>query len=115
MSQPPEPPHPQPATAGWHDAGQADLAPAKIECRIVSGERTLIVRDAAGRYFAVAADCSHASLPLEAGRVRGAAILCPHHGARFDLGSGRALGPPASAGIATWPVRITGTRLEVQR
>lgn len=105
---------PGPTEAGWHDAGAANLALSKIECRTVAGQRVLIVRDGAGSYFAVSPDCSHASLPLEAGRVRGSSILCPHHGARFDLRSGRALGPPAWTGIASWPVRVTADRIEVR-
>ena len=97
----------------WTDAGPADLGLAALQCRTVAGTRVLIVRDGAGSYFAIAPDCSHALLPLAGGRVRGSAILCPHHGARFDLRSGRALGPPAWTGIANWPVRQTGERVEV--
>ena len=98
----------------WADAGPADLAPAKLECRMVAGQRVLIVRDGMGAWFAVSPDCSHAALPLAGGRVRGSAILCPHHGARFDLRSGRALGPPAWTGIASWPVRVVAERVEVR-
>lgn len=98
----------------WADAGAADLGPAALECRMVGATRLLIVRDAAGAWFAVSPDCSHAALPLAGGRVRGSSILCPHHGARFDLRSGRALGPPAWTGIASWPVRERGGRIEVR-
>lgn len=97
----------------WTDAGPADLGLAALQCRMAGDNRVLIVRDGAGSWFAVAPDCSHALLPLEGGRVRGSAILCPHHGARFDLRSGRALGPPAWTGIASWPVRLAGERIEV--
>ena len=97
----------------WLDAGPADLGLASLQCRDAGGTRVLIVRDVAGAYFAVSPECSHAALPLEGGRVRGSAILCPHHGARFDLRSGRALGPPAWTGIASWPARVTGDRVQV--
>ncbi len=99
--------------AAWHDAGPADVAPAGIACRRAGDTRLLIVRDAAGQWFAIASECSHALLPLAGARVRGSAILCPHHGARFDLASGRALGPPAWTGIAVWPLRLAGDRVEV--
>ena len=104
---------PEMADALWCDAGLADLAPGAMACRVAGETRVLIVRDAAGAYYAVAPACSHAGLPLAGGRVRGAAILCPHHGARFDLASGRALGPPAWTGIAAWPVRMASGRIEV--
>lgn len=101
-------------TDGWTDAGLADLAPGAKQCRTVAGVKLLVVRDTAGSWFAIAPDCSHSLLPLEAGRVRGSTILCPHHGARFDLASGKALGPPAWTGIAIWPTRVVDDRLEVR-
>jgi 3-phenylpropionate/trans-cinnamate dioxygenase ferredoxin component len=97
----------------WTDAGPANLALAALQCRTVGAVRLLIVRDGGGAWFAVAPECSHANLPLAGGRVRGSAILCPHHGARFDLRSGRALGPPAWTGIASWPAREADGRVEV--
>lgn len=102
-------------SSGWQDAGAADLAPASLECRSVGDIRMIIARDDRGGWHALAALCSHALLPLDGARVRGGALLCPHHGARFDLASGRALGPPASAGIAVWPVRVMDGRVEVER
>jgi 3-phenylpropionate/trans-cinnamate dioxygenase ferredoxin component len=97
----------------WHDAGPADLAPGALRCVDVGGERYLIARDAGGGWHAVAALCSHALQPMEKGRVRGRALLCPHHGARFDLASGKALGPPAWTGIAVYPLRLVGDRVEI--
>jgi 3-phenylpropionate/trans-cinnamate dioxygenase ferredoxin subunit len=102
-----------PIAPSWHDAGPADLALSGLQCRIADDTRVLIVRDEAGRYFAVGAECSHALLPLAGGRVRRGAVVCPHHGARFDLRDGRSLGPPAATGIASWPVRLAAGRVEV--
>ena len=99
-------------TENWVDAGPADVAPGGVSCRDSAAGRVLIARDAAGGWFGLAAVCSHALLPLDGARVRGSALLCPHHGARFDLASGRALGPPASAGIARFAVRIVDDRVQ---
>jgi len=90
---------------GYQPAGRADLALGAIECRDVDGRQVLIARAQSGEYFAVAPQCSHSALPLLGGRVRGVSIVCPHHGARFDLKSGRVLGPPAHQGIAAYPTR----------
>jgi anthranilate 1,2-dioxygenase ferredoxin subunit len=62
--------------------------------------------------FAVIDRCSHAASALSAGRLRGATIMCPLHGARFDLGSGRCLGGP-HAPLKTLSVRIIGGVIEV--
>lgn len=90
----------------------AELASGHSHCVDVAGQRLLIARTDLG-VFATAAFCSHARLPLEGARVRGGALLCPHHGARFDLRTGAAMGPPAFAGIATYPARERDGRIEV--
>lgn len=100
-------------TNGYQSAGPADLAPGKTACRTVAGVRVIVARAQDGAYFVVGAMCSHAMLPLDEGRVRGGSIVCPHHGARFDLKSGRVLGPPASAPIAAWPTRVEGDEVRV--
>ena len=47
-----------------------------------------------GRALAVVNRCTHAGSALDEGRLRRGAIMCPLHGARFDLASGRCLGGP---------------------
>jgi len=95
------------------DAGPADIAPGACASREVAGQRLLVARTGDGRLFAVSALCSHAQLPMEGARVRAASIVCPHHGARFCLASGRVLGPPAIEPIAAFPARERGGRIEV--
>jgi nitrite reductase/ring-hydroxylating ferredoxin subunit len=41
-------------------------------------------------------------------------IACPAHGARFDLATGEALGPPANAPIRTFAVRVSDGMIEVE-
>jgi 3-phenylpropionate/trans-cinnamate dioxygenase ferredoxin subunit len=50
---------------------------------------------------------------MDGARVRGASIVCPHHGARFCLATGRVLGPPAFEGIGALPTRERDGRVEV--
>lgn len=98
---------------GWHDAGPDALDPGTCAMREVAGQRLLLARTGDGRLFAVAATCSHALLSMEGARLRAASVVCPHHGARFCLASGRVLGPPAIEGIAAYPARARAGRLEV--
>lgn len=94
------------AEAGFRPAGPADLAPGRTALRAVDGRPVLVACGADGLYAAVEPLCSHARLSLEAGRVRGTSIVCPHHGARFCLKTGRVLGPPAHEGIRAYPTRV---------
>ncbi|MCS6987160.1 MAG: Rieske (2Fe-2S) protein [Sphingomonadaceae bacterium] len=97
----------------WHAAGDADLAPGDWALRAVGGCRLLVARAADGTWCALDPVCTHAGLPLAGGRVRGRPFVCPHHGARFCLVTGRALGPPAVAPVRAFPVRDREGRLEV--
>ena len=94
--------------AGFRPVGPANLALGAAERRQVEGRDVIVARGQDGAYYAVAAMCSHAALPLEGGRVRGTSIVCPHHGARFCLKTGRVLGPPAHEGITAYPTRVEG-------
>jgi 3-phenylpropionate/trans-cinnamate dioxygenase ferredoxin component len=56
--------------------------------------------------FALEDVCSHAEFPLTDGDVDGTAIECALHGSRFDLRSGKPLGPPATQPVRTYPVSV---------
>ncbi|MDH3285103.1 MAG: non-heme iron oxygenase ferredoxin subunit [Acidobacteriota bacterium] len=58
-------------------------------------------------FFAAENACSHAGFPLADGDVEGGIVLCPLHGATFDLRSGEPLSPPADAPIRVFPVRLS--------
>ena len=59
---------------------------------IVEGKCILLCRSAAGIH-AMDETCPHQAMSLEGGRVRGTSIICPHHGARFNLEDGRSMSP----------------------
>jgi 3-phenylpropionate/trans-cinnamate dioxygenase ferredoxin subunit len=99
--------------AGFQPAGPANLAPGTSERRQVAGREVIVARGQDGIYYAVAALCSHAQLPLAGGRVRGTSIVCPHHGARFCLKAGRVLGPPAHEGITAYPTRQEDDEVQI--
>lgn len=59
-----------------------------------------------GDYYAIEDICTHDGGTLTGGEIEGAEIICPRHGARFDITSGEALTAPAYEDLATFPVRI---------
>jgi nitrite reductase/ring-hydroxylating ferredoxin subunit len=46
--------------------------------------------------------------------LRGHRLICPLHGASFDVRNGAVLGAPASAPLPRYPVRIVDGQIEVQ-
>lgn len=69
------------------------------------GEYGIVVCRVGGQLYAVDDNCSHAETPLSEGRLRGHSLICPLHGASFDVRDGSHSGPPAWEGIACHAIR----------
>jgi len=65
--------------------------------------------------FAVHDECSHASIPLSDGGLQGRQIVCPWHGAMFDLKTGKATCGPAVDAIRCYAVRIEGEHAVIEK
>lgn len=81
----------------------SDLADGQMRSFAV-GDRAVVVCRVAGVLHAVEDNCSHAEARLSEGRLRGAMLVCPRHGAAFDVRDGSHQGPPAWEGIACYQV-----------
>jgi 3-phenylpropionate/trans-cinnamate dioxygenase ferredoxin subunit len=66
----------------------------------------IAVFNIAGRLYAIADVCSHDDGPVAEGQLHDTQIECPRHGARFDLGTGKALTLPAVVDIPAYPVKV---------
>ena len=64
-------------------------------------------------YFAIENRCSHALSGFDEGRMRGYHIICPKHGAIFDIRDGSCAGAPATKPIRSFPLRIVDGMIEV--
>ena len=92
----------------------AELAPGAMRCVEVGTEPVLIVHTKDGGVHAVHNICSHAYAKMDEGRLRGTRVICPLHGASFDVRTGAVLGAPANAPLRSFPVRVVDGRVEVQ-
>lgn len=88
-------------------ASVRDIDPGKTLCVEIDNREILICHTKEG-FFAVDNLCSHAAARLCEGKLKGQKILCPLHGAAFDVRDGRALTRPASTQIDTFPIRVAG-------
>ncbi|MFJ5713228.1 Rieske (2Fe-2S) protein [Neobacillus sp. NPDC093127] len=64
--------------------------------------------------FAVEDMCSHAKCSLSEGLIENESIVCPCHGAAFDLNTGEPLNPPAKKPIKTYGVLVDGESLYIK-
>ncbi len=93
-------------------ARTAEIPPGAREVFEVDG-LYIAVFNVGGRYYAVEDRCTHDDGPLAEGDLDGYEIICPRHGARFDLRDGRALSMPAVLPVPWFPVRVEGDEIQI--
>jgi len=82
-----------------------DIGPG--EKRIIDVEGTpIVVIHLDGEFYAVEDVCTHDGGPLGEGKLDGHELVCPRHGARFDVRTGEATKMPAFEPVATYEVRV---------
>jgi 3-phenylpropionate/trans-cinnamate dioxygenase ferredoxin subunit len=66
-----------------------------------------------GEFLATGDVCTHDGGPVGEGELVGEEIICPRHGARFNIRSGKVISMPAVSDIPVYPVKIRGGFIEV--
>jgi nitrite reductase (NADH) small subunit len=68
--------------------------------------RVAVFRARSGELHATQAECPHRQGPLADGMLGNSVLVCPLHGFRFDLPTGRPLGNDCQA-LRTYPVELS--------
>ncbi|MEP0804528.1 MAG: non-heme iron oxygenase ferredoxin subunit [Chloroflexota bacterium] len=95
-----------------------DIAPAS---ELPNGERlfveiegkSIVVFNIAGQLFAIGDICTHDDGPLGDGDLEGYNIVCPRHGAEFDVRTGQVMQMPAVVDIPAYPVKVVDGMIQV--
>jgi 3-phenylpropionate/trans-cinnamate dioxygenase ferredoxin subunit len=88
---------------------------------LIPGERifidvddmAVVIFNIAGDVYAIEDRCTHDDGPLGEGELEGFEIICPRHGARFDVRDGQALTLPAVEPTRYFPTRIVDNQIEI--
>jgi len=75
--------------------------------------KPIVILNINGQFYAIADVCSHDDGPVGEGEVEGYDIICPRHGARFDVRTGRVLALPAFVDIPAYPIRLVNNQVEI--
>lgn len=86
-----------------------DNSPIRVE---IDGKDVCVVKQGS-EVFAIEDLCSHAEASLSEGEVTPGKIECWLHGAEFDLRTGEALTPPATAPVKTFTVEVQGEKVTI--
>ncbi len=82
-----------------------DIAPGEKQIFEVDGTMVVVV-NLEGEFYAVEDVCTHDGGPLGEGKLAGCELICPRHGARFDVRTGVATKMPAIEPVPTYEVRV---------
>ena len=82
--------------------------------KLTKNGKDVCVARVGNEVFAIEDNCSHQDAALSEGEQNGYKIECWLHSAEFDLRTGDALTPPASAPVKTYPVSVDGNNVVVE-
>jgi nitrite reductase/ring-hydroxylating ferredoxin subunit/uncharacterized membrane protein len=110
--------------AARSEAGPAQFEPVLAESQLhgmvmhrvnVDGAAVLVTRSTSGDLCAISSICSHFGGPLADGEREGDIVVCPWHGSRFDLCTGKVRGGPAVFPQPRFEARVRDGQVEVRR
>ena len=84
----------------------------KLCCEIDNHYVVLVELD--GVLYCLDDVCTHDGGPLGEGEIEGNCLVCPRHGAKFDIRTGAAMCMPATEPTATHTVRVEGDQIFVR-
>jgi len=91
--------------ADYHVAKTTDITPGRTLRVVVDGTEVLLC-NVDGAIYAIEDVCTHDGAPLDQGELEECRIVCPRHGAEFDVRTGEVLKLPAVMPLPTYSVRI---------
>jgi 3-phenylpropionate/trans-cinnamate dioxygenase ferredoxin component len=86
--------------------GPVDAIPDGGVKIVQSGSLFIGVYRIDGQLYALEDRCSHDDGPLCEGEREGFCVICPRHGAKFDLRTGAVLSLPATEDVESFPVVV---------
>jgi len=72
------------------------------------GGKSVVVTRANGRFYALSNVCTHQGFTISPGTTDGATLLCPVHGAVFDVATGEPVEGPAGDPLTVYSVTVEG-------
>lgn len=102
-----------PSKLEYIEIAPTDQIPDGERLFVELGGKSIVLFNLAGKLFAIGDVCSHDNGPVGDGEIEENEIICPRHGARFDIRTGKANSLPAIVDIPAYPVRVVDGMVEI--
>ena len=100
-------------SSAYVKVGRVEDFPEGRGKRVSVAGRHVAVFHVEGRFYALLDKCTHGQAPLSRGTVKGECVMCPRHGAHFDLATGTVLTLQAVRNVESFPVLVTNGEVYV--
>jgi 3-phenylpropionate/trans-cinnamate dioxygenase ferredoxin component len=97
-----------------HRVAKLSEIPPGTTRRVVADSVEILLCNVGGKIYAIEDVCTHDGGPLDQGELEGECVVCPRHGATFDVRTGDALTLPAVLPLMTFEVSILGDEIFVE-
>lgn len=97
----------------FYSVGPAEELPAGERWLVDIGSLPIVVFRVGNDYYAIGDVCTHDNGPLGDGDLADYEVICPRHGARFDIRTGEATALPAVESTPWYPTRVVDGSLEI--
>jgi 3-phenylpropionate/trans-cinnamate dioxygenase ferredoxin subunit len=102
-----------PTKVEYVDIAPEDQLPEGERLFVDLGGKPIVLFKLAGKLFAIGDVCTHDNGPVGDGEIEGNEIICPRHGGRFNISTGKATSLPAIVDIPAYPVRVVEGMIQI--
>jgi len=100
--------------SGYIETAHIEEIPKNGMKRVNIGRLEILLVNADGKFYAVENQCPHMGYPLYLGSLEGTTLTCGFHYAKFDITTGRALGPTTQRPLKTFKIKIQNSRILIK-
>ena len=98
----------------WTDVARFEDFPAGKRVYVPNRPFEVVVINLGGTFYAIENVCTHDGEDLGEGEVEGFEVICPRHGAQFDVRDGRVTMGPALEDLKTFKTRVLDGMVQVE-
>jgi len=99
--------------ANLYEVGKIDeMEDGDIKCVEVEDKEIALFK-LNGEYFAIDNTCTHLGGPLCEGDIDGDRVICPWHGAEFDIRTGEVVSGPAEENVDPYKIVIENDSIKI--
>jgi 3-phenylpropionate/trans-cinnamate dioxygenase ferredoxin subunit len=91
-----------------------DFRGGKLKKVQVAGQ-DVVVANVGGKIYAIGGTCTHRGAPLDEGKLDGTVVVCPWHGGRFDITTGKVVSPPPMKDQIPFDVQVRDSDMLIKK